>query len=408
MIHFQARESGATLRMTELKPKLDRFLIAYHFKGKFDEYKQFLQGYHPEKEREAEAKAKGSYAKSIQHAFAYSANVVSKKGKFSLPKYYHGSLYFGNMGNKPENHKENIECVWTDEKLQLNFRSLTPELLTIISDNICNFFAVNNFGTRQNKGFGSFYLDPDDPAFVPGLAVLKRMKPQFIYWKYEKEYPSSKALLQTAFNDIYHVYILMKSGFNFPDHQRHSRSERGPNALYIKSHLFKYIDRQMSGTLGSEKKLIKESLFRYGLRKPKDNTQKRYIRAVLGLAGYFEYRDARWGTVHVNGGDIERFKSPITFKVIDKTVFAIPEDASPILGKTIALEEGGKSVPIQTPSTFDPGKFMVDFAQAFPNLADEIEEDWGARFDDPRGYLSKAVKELLDSLFKLELKIHQA
>ena len=37
IIHFQSDQSGATLRATELKPKLDRFLKKYAFNGEFPE-----------------------------------------------------------------------------------------------------------------------------------------------------------------------------------------------------------------------------------------------------------------------------------------------------------------------------------------------------------------------------------
>jgi len=42
LIHFQSDQSGATLRATELKPKLDRFLIEKVFNNEKERYKEFL------------------------------------------------------------------------------------------------------------------------------------------------------------------------------------------------------------------------------------------------------------------------------------------------------------------------------------------------------------------------------
>ena len=45
MIHFQSDQAGATLRATELKPKLDRYLIEKTFHNNYEECKQYLVGY---------------------------------------------------------------------------------------------------------------------------------------------------------------------------------------------------------------------------------------------------------------------------------------------------------------------------------------------------------------------------
>ena len=44
LIHFQAEQDGATLRATELKPKLDKFLVEHVFNYDFKEYEKFLVG----------------------------------------------------------------------------------------------------------------------------------------------------------------------------------------------------------------------------------------------------------------------------------------------------------------------------------------------------------------------------
>ena len=57
IIHFLPDQPGATLRATELKPKLDKFLIKYAFHENFEEYKYHLIGWKDGKQ-EADFKAR--------------------------------------------------------------------------------------------------------------------------------------------------------------------------------------------------------------------------------------------------------------------------------------------------------------------------------------------------------------
>jgi hypothetical protein len=45
LLHFQYQQAGACLRATELKPKLDRFLIEHYFKNDKSRYEKLLIGY---------------------------------------------------------------------------------------------------------------------------------------------------------------------------------------------------------------------------------------------------------------------------------------------------------------------------------------------------------------------------
>ena len=45
LIHFQWNQKGATLRASELKPKLDKFIIQRSFNNDFESCKCFLVGY---------------------------------------------------------------------------------------------------------------------------------------------------------------------------------------------------------------------------------------------------------------------------------------------------------------------------------------------------------------------------
>ena len=45
LIHFQHDQEGATLRASEVKPKLDKFIVERDFENDFDKCKQYLIGY---------------------------------------------------------------------------------------------------------------------------------------------------------------------------------------------------------------------------------------------------------------------------------------------------------------------------------------------------------------------------
>ncbi len=46
LIHFQHDQEGATLRASEVKPKLDRFIIETYFENNFEKCKECLVSCH--------------------------------------------------------------------------------------------------------------------------------------------------------------------------------------------------------------------------------------------------------------------------------------------------------------------------------------------------------------------------
>ena len=55
LIHFQHDQEGATLRASEVKPKLDRFIIDKMFHDNFEECKEFLVGYNPDPQKQEDS-----------------------------------------------------------------------------------------------------------------------------------------------------------------------------------------------------------------------------------------------------------------------------------------------------------------------------------------------------------------
>jgi hypothetical protein len=197
---------------------------------------------------------------------------------------------------------------------------------------------VTNFGTRQNKGLGSFTVlrpKPDADAH----ALLKKAGYGIFYQK------DIKGNVPKKLGWIDESYRLLKSGINNP-----GRNE------YRKSLLFRYFCEKNG--VGWEKRRIKEELEKIeteetirlfskndrGARQGAHGCAKDifYIRALLGLAEHFEFllcKNNESGTqekcegadgsrklvVKVTpDGEIKRFASPLLFKVVDKAIYILP------------------------------------------------------------------------------------
>ena len=260
LIHFQHDQHGACLRATELKPKLDRFIIEKHFENDIERYKNYLVEYQSEKKPKDPTK--------IHQALDYKLTSTAEIDYTS-------------------SHK-----MIADEKIAVNLKNIKlkvftfhPQLRKIIEDSLKPFFILTNFGTRQSKGFGCFTTHDTTQKDFEQIALQKFSS---IY----KRRPKTKAI-----DEIHEEYQLLKSGKN-----HHG---------YKKSKLFDYMCNEQH--IRWEKRLIKETLksthtdvfdsLMYDKKashnriihcpKPVEDEDYRYIRALLGLAEHNEYRTFR-------------------------------------------------------------------------------------------------------------------
>ncbi|MHB9945481.1 hypothetical protein CF095_08785 [Clostridium botulinum] len=299
LIHFQSEQPGAILRATEVKPKLDKFLKKYAFPGGFEEYKQYLIGYKTDKKDKIEDfgdKQAFDYKLRIYTENPNKIQKINIKGGMQ-------ALYFAGRSNNG-----NVKGILTNEDIILEFFTFHKGLMEIIKNNIEEFFCINNFGTRQNKGFGSFYLKKPINEVDKLIDRICTHDKTNIYLNIKY----NKGDYFQIFEDISVIYPLMKSGLNFP---------KWPKS-YHKSFLFKYM---LNKDIGNEKRFIKENFFSPWKRIENDNKEKRYVRAMLGICDGIEFRDSeRTGKVKYNS-NIERFQSPILFKIINNELFIIPK-----------------------------------------------------------------------------------
>lgn len=336
IIHFQHYEKGATLRATELKPKLDRYLRKYM--PKKDETIRY----------QLKVKPLGKLTKN-----------------YDIPK-----LYFGNQGDvkkkKRISHSNGVELTintYFDKGLENIIKEVLPVCL-----------ALENFGTRQNKGFGCFYLDNSKENIqwfkdqdIKIETVLKNSgKPMYYFDAPNKD---------NVFNYIDVLYKAMKPGIN------ETRGKPKSNA-YLKSFLWQYLNKGRNKKKGNlitwEKRFMKQKLLGFS---PKD---PQYFRVLLGLCDTYTFKkipkleiyearsDNDYGDTDILklGYDvfkvmdphnkIKRFKSPITFKPIDKRVYIILEEDGykELLKKSFQFKCRHLKGNLKVPNTFSLKDFM--------------------------------------------------
>lgn len=330
LIHFQHSEPHACLRATEVKPKLDRFLIEQlEEDDRFGDgrWKKWFVGDGSQQSfdymmRITPNSERVDRTQSIERAIARAEHRPPNASFHEIHKNYFGNMASGN--NIQDTIRETFkESLLYKDGLTLTIRCFIPELLTLIDEHIRGFFMMHNFGTRQRKGFGSFTVDistkPNEPK---GFDLVGKYCPNAYYCKLDDNV-SADALLDA----VWVISAFLRSGFN-----------RG-EGNYVRGFVFRYFQREKN-PLANDKAFVKqqvlhnvyneatrgEHLHPYG-----NNVRYRYVRGLLGTNE--NSRFCRAPNAHTPVYDIythsaegiERFPSPLLFKPIGKFVFILPQ-----------------------------------------------------------------------------------
>ena len=330
LIHFQHSEPHACLRATEVKPKLDRFLIEQLEKDdRFGDgrWKKWFVGDGSQQSfdymmRITPNSEQVERTQSIERAIARAEHRPPNASLHEIHKNYFGNMASGN--NIQDTIRETFkESLFYKDGLTLTIRCFIPELLTFIDEHIRGFFMMHNFGTRQRKGFGSFTVDistkPNEPK---GFDLVGKYCPNAYYCKLDNDV-NADALLDA----VWVISAFLRSGFN-----------RG-EGNYVRGFVFRYFQREKN-PLANDKAFVKqkvlhnvyneatrgEHLHPYG-----NNVRYRYVRGLLGTNE--NSRFCRAPNAHTPVYDIythsaegiERFPSPLLFKPIGKFVFILPQ-----------------------------------------------------------------------------------
>lgn len=370
MIHFQAEQPGATLRATEVKPKLDKFILRKL--GRENVPKDWFI----------------SDTEALNYKLRFRAQ---GEGRPMTPH----KMFFGNAGKNPgeRDYTMSMQC-----DCQMQVLCFIPQLRDKIAELVEEFFICTNFGRMQNKGFGSFVIIDPQNKRLPDKATIGRVLCESTGAKVCYCFGDGKQSTENIFNDIQLLYTVMKSGFNRMDHMR-PRSEQ-----YHRSYLFEYFHEE---NVGNEKAAMKRESVSPAVRHPENKRQiaeqnfeeYHYVRALLGIADHIEYitgfapyTDERgnslWRpvrnkeTVKISCDDI-RFASPIFFKVIDGFVYiAANRIDKEILGKEFKFENAvtKKSMKLTVPEKFDIDGFMKWFVNKYSedtkNISPEVRKSY--------------------------------
>lgn len=337
LIHFQHSEPHACLRATEVKPKLDRFLIEQLEKDdRFGDgrWKKWFVGDGSQQSfdymmritpNSEQVERTQSIENGIERAIARAEHRSPNASLHEIHKNYFGNMASGNnIQDTVQAIQETFkESLFYKDGLTLTIRCFIPELLTFIDEHIRGFFMMHNFGTRQRKGFGSFTVDistkPNEPK---GFDLVGKYCPNAYYCKLGNDV-NADALLDA----VWVISAFLRSGFN-----------RG-EGNYVRGFVFRYFQREKN-PLANDKAFVKqqvlhnvyneatrgEHLHPYG-----NNVRYRYVRGLLGTNE--NSRFCRAPNAHTPVYDIythsaegiERFPSPLLFKPIGKFVFILPQ-----------------------------------------------------------------------------------
>lgn len=353
LIHFQHNQYGATLRASEVKPKLDRFILSKLGNGDYkkgcDEAKKnkwlIGKGEHNalNYKMKIEACNLDEYFKLEERdtKTKYDKRTGRNIEVFSLEDF---PMLLSNMGGK-ENKSDLMNFSYSSGiNLIISFFDIKKEeniedtgLYDIVEKEIRYFFANNNFGQRSTKGFGSFTVVKinDTPIEWDNSDVYEN---DTKVMRYDVDKIDDFDTIKGVFDVVDFYWKSLKTGINCTKRfiDRNGNIVRKNPERYIKSFLWTYLNRKNINKTW-EKRKIKNALSLECNRPLREKVEENnnpvfFARAHMGcpISG-FTYKvpqsrlndrkreDVRTIDVKISSDrekDIERIASPIFFKPV--------------------------------------------------------------------------------------------
>ena len=376
ILHFQHDQPGATLRATEVKPKLDLFIMEKMCSPKKgDAAREAFKALHPEwlVGNGNATHIALDYKISFDSGPSSEWLILNNISERYLPDIRNGyksandvlltSPFFANNQHldlrEVQNSKweEMRKGVFAKEPIKGKVICFVKELRVIIGANLRLFFAANNFGTRQSKGLGSFTVEKINSVRVQGsdndfIREHIHEAPEVL-----ATYVCDKNLdVKGRLKKVVDAWKYLKAGDSFKE--------------YEKSNLMKYFCS--TENIRWEKRAIKKSIkskasevweqLKYDAKssdsniisgcKDDENEEKyQYIRALLGLAEHNEYgtfntrdsvkiliNDKLASNIQTKHLAADRFKSPLTFKITADAIFMFVHP----IPASLSRDENGK------------------------------------------------------------------
>lgn len=360
LLHFHPH-ANATIRATEIKPKLDKFLVT-----KLGGWDKVPDEWITVGNRETDALVK---------ALAYQVQLFCPNPKISYIKNRKTEggpalpSYFGNTGDKYNDSPK----YWSFSKGLLDIKFNTKvatdtkhgRLLEFVGHHIDEFFANQNFGTRQSKGYGSFTI------------YNSTATPNTHYCFTIDGGPIDDHTRNPALKSIQLLYRTLRSGIN------EKKFDRGTSTLediyYFKSLLFMYLHTE-GRNIKWDKRSIREHFY----------LSHDFYKSVK------ELRTDQSGTVHASGDNdlmardilglsteqdwmkygIPKRDSTFQVKTNTKTI-GMPDSGADTLTKASVLKNEKKEPLVaryKSPITFKPILFNNDRSYAIYVMFEPIDK----------------------------------
>lgn len=207
LIHFQANQEGngrnVCLRASEVKPKLDRFLVKKL--GGHDaiirDHKEWIRAEHPNGV-DLSLNYRMVIWREDNNSTIFESTTQENRNK--LP-----AIFYGNRQSRPNAAPVKFG-VFFNNGLKVRISCFNNELGEKIDNNISEFFAVTNFGTMQSKGFGSFTVKEKE---INVAAALRSNYSASSCYVIDTHFLGGSSLSQNElFDAIKQIYSIMKSG----------------------------------------------------------------------------------------------------------------------------------------------------------------------------------------------------
>jgi len=390
MIHFQHDQPGATLRATELKPKLDKFLRKY-FDEKEIDYRPWLIKDQEAFDYKVSITSQGGWMEPIEYqGISRGEPAIDRNGNPTMSTL---PMFFANKGEEwTRNPKKLVKA----DTVIVEFFSFKTKLLSYLLELFEHFIFTANFGMRQTKGFGSFeVIECSDKRFQ------KCENPM----DYEEVFCHFNINLEDKELNGIRPPNVVNSSKNFKYYgklfevlnlfSKTYRSGINQQGYYFKSMMYRFAKEEMNGAtwdkkyfkasfLGNENEKIKEQRKKH--KNPEildfsniDPNNTFLLRDLLGLASHQEWQSynppRRKAAIDISHNSIKRYASPIVFKILEtkrnhfRVYLVVRDVANKMLGKTFNVTPtnlpNNEPVEISTPATFDLRKYLNYCIESF-------------------------------------------
>ena len=371
LIQFQPDQEGATLRASEVKPRLDRYILTKIGGGQYNEGVRKIAT--DDKTRAKDKQPVWLIGNGDKLGLNYKMKITANEKPQSWdmewpsggtdhagkPHMQRFPMFFGNMN--AETPKKMSFC---RQSLNLTITTFDNELLNTIKKYINQFFIVSNFGTRQTKGFGSFLPE--------GINVANTIDQDYAVFEQQISNPNTVGTrdgFYKLFTDIDYFYKTIRSGIN-------------QQGIYLKSLMFFYAADTKKEYW--DKRTIRHTFRHFTPNRYNDQGEKfeqnrygdnkasiaRLYRDCLGLSSsqeWMKYKDTitKEYIPSSNEDIIDRFKSPILIKpIIESNKYVIYLIPSNIPDQYLNAEfriksrKSSEKLTMKTPHKFDTRDYL--------------------------------------------------